>query len=459
MSALAVLFRVVDAGVFALTGLLSYYLRFDDLDLPAAYQAAIFVAGGLAIVVFAAFDVYRVRPGEGMRRELLGIFSGWFGIMVGVVLLMYATKTGASFSRQWFGVWSLLALVALIAVRFVAMGVLRAIHGRGILTRRVAIAGAGTLGQEIARRLSQAPWIGLQAVAFYDDATELQGQVVEGLPVRGDLDRIRNDIRPESYHQVWIALPLRAEERVKHLLEEIAPLNVNVRFVPDIFGFRMLNSSFTEVVGLPVINVTESPLSGIKGAMKWAEDKTLAILILALIWPVMVAVAIGVRASSPGPVIYRQRRGGLDNREIVVWKFRTMTMHDEQADDELPQAKRDDPRVTKFGAFLRRTSLDELPQFINVLMGDMSIVGPRPHPLWLNEFYVDKIPTYFLRSWIKPGITGWAQICGWRGGTEETWKMEMRVAHDLFYIENWSLLFDLYIILMTVFRLRSMEAY
>jgi putative colanic acid biosynthesis UDP-glucose lipid carrier transferase len=258
---------------------------------------------------------------------------------------------------------------------------------------------------------------------------------------------------------VWIALPLRAEERVKRLLEGIAPLNVNVRFVPDIFGFRMLNSSFTEVVGLPVINVTESPLSGIKGAMKWAEDKALAIVILALIWPVMLVVAIGVKMSSPGPVIYHQRRGGLDNREIVVWKFRTMTVHEERGDYELPQAKRNDPRVTKFGAFLRRTSLDELPQFLNVLLGDMSIVGPRSHPLWLNEFYVDKIPTYVLRSWIKPGITGWAQICGWRGGTEETWKMEMRVAHDLFYIENWSLLFDLYIILMTVFWLRSREAY
>jgi len=158
-------------------------------------------------------------------------------------------------------------------------------------------------------------------------------------------------------------------------------------------------------------------------------------------------------------VLFRQRRGGLDNREITVWKFRTMVVHDEKAAGHKPQATKGDPRITPFGAFLRKTSLDELPQFINVLMGDMSVVGPRPHPLWLNDFYAGRIPAYLLRSWIKPGITGWAQVNGWRGETDEDWKMEMRVQHDLYYIEHWSLGLDLYIILMTIFRMRGERVY
>jgi putative colanic acid biosynthesis UDP-glucose lipid carrier transferase len=327
------------------------------------------------------------------------------------------------------------------------------------LSRRIVIAGAGRLGQEIARRFARAPEIGVEVVAYFDDAPELAGAVLEGVPVRGNIDLLQHRLRSERIDQVWIALPLRASDRVATLLRELLPQNVKVRFVPDIFGFQLLNHSFTEVCGLPVVNISESPLSGIKGALKWMEDKIVALLILAVIWPVMIGIAIGIKMGSPGPVIFRQRRGGLDNREIIVWKFRTMTVHDEKDVGDVPQARKNDPRVTRLGAFLRRMSLDELPQFVNVLMGDMSIVGPRPHPLWLNDFHRDKIPRYMLRSWIKPGITGWAQVCGWRGETDELWKMDMRVQHDLYYIENWSLGLDLYIIMLTFFRLRSPRAY
>jgi putative colanic acid biosysnthesis UDP-glucose lipid carrier transferase len=459
MKPFATLLKLLDPFAIALTGLLSYYIRFDTVELETNYQAAILGAFGLSVVVFAAFDVYRWRAEEGLRHSVISLLCGWFGVILGIVVLMYITKTGSAFSRQWLGVWSVLAFAALILARVVVVALLRTAHDRGLFNSRIAVAGAGTLGREVVRRLPHGPGAGLEVMAFFDDASTLHGTTVEGIPVRGDIDAVKTLIRQERFDEVWIALPLRAEDRIKQLLRDLVPLNVKVRFVPAIYDFPLLNQSITEIGGMPVINVTEPPLSGFKGALKWLEDKVVATLILALIWPLLLVLVIGVKLSSPGPVIFRQRRGGLDNHDIVVWKFRTMALHEEKATGNVPQATKNDPRVTRFGAFLRRTSLDELPQLINVLMGDMSIVGPRPHPLWLNEFYHDKIPTYMLRSWIKPGITGWAQISGWRGETDEIWKMEMRVQHDLYYIENWSLGLDLYIIVLTLFRLRSPQAY
>ncbi len=459
MNAFAAALRVVDPFVVAITGLASYYFRFGDLDLPVNYRTAIVAVFAVTIAVFVVMDIYRWRPDEGLRGGLARLVGGWFGIVGALVLLLYATKTGSDFSRQWLAVWCGLAFVALVTVRVLALAALRGLNRRGLLARRVAIAGAGRLGREIARRFKRSPELGINVVAFFDDAPELAGTVQDGVPVRGSIDDIKARARADAVDQVWIALPLRSGDRVARLLGDLLAQNLKVRYVPDIFSFQLLNHSFTEICGFPVVNISESPLSGLKGALKWIEDKTLAIAILAVIWPLMLVIAIGVKLSSPGPVIFRQRRGGLDNREIVVWKFRTMAAHPEVDVDDVPQARKNDPRVTPFGAFLRRTSLDELPQFLNVLRGDMSVVGPRPHPLWLNDYYRDKTPRYMLRSWIKPGITGWAQICGWRGETDQPWKMDIRVQHDLYYIENWSLGFDLYIILMTMFRLHGPQAY
>jgi len=455
MQGLTSALKLVDPFIVALTGIASYYLRFGDLALPVSYMTALLSAFALTLVMFEAFDVYR---GRGMRNSVVNLLTAWLAVFVALVVLMYMTKTGAEFSRQWVGMWTVLAFIVLIAARVGALWLLGVAYTRAGFGRRIVIAGAGVLGREVARRLRESPSAGFNVVAFFDDNPTLRSSDIEGIPVQGTVDQIKDIVRSLPLDQVWIALPLRAEERIKLLLRDLAPMNVEVRFVPDIYGFTLLNHSVKEVSGLPVVNLTESPLTGLKGALKWLEDKVLAILILLVIWPVMLVVALGVKLTSPGPVLFRQRRSGLDNREIVVWKFRTMSV-DQQPMPGLPQARKDDPRVTRFGAFLRRTSLDELPQFINVLLGDMSIVGPRPHAFWLDEFYLDKIPTYLLRSWIKPGITGWAQVCGWRGETDETWKMEMRVQHDLYYIENWSLGLDIYIILLTLFRLRSPQAY
>jgi putative colanic acid biosynthesis UDP-glucose lipid carrier transferase len=453
------LLKVIDPVVIAATGVVSYYVRFDSLDLPPDYLTVLVTALALGVVVLNALDVYRWRPDEGVLRSMRRLFGGWIAVVLIVVLLLFATQTGRIFSRQWLGTWGVAALGAMFFVRVAAVHALKAIYRRNLRVRRIVIAGAGALGKEIAERFARAPQAGFRVIGFFDDDPALAGTTVSGVPVRGTVDDTIAFASSQEVDQVWIALPLRAEPQVRALLGELTPRNVTVRFVPDIFGFQLLNHSFTEVCGFPVVNVTDSPLTGLKGALKWLEDKVVAILVLALIWPLLIAIAIGIKLTSPGPVIFKQRRGGIDNKEIVVWKFRTMTVHDEASVSAVPQARRHDPRVTPFGAFLRRTSLDELPQFINVLLGDMSVVGPRPHPLWLNDFHRERIPRYVLRSWIKPGITGWAQVCGWRGETDEAWTMEMRVQHDLHYIENWSLGFDLYIILMTIFRLRSPQAY
>ena len=310
MNAFAAALKIIDPFVVTFTGLLSYYLRFDNLDLPSNYQTAILVVFALVIVVFATFDVYRWRPDEGLRRGLSRLVGGWLGIVVALVTLLYATKTGSDFSRQWLGVWSVIALIALVVARFLAIVAMRSLHRRGLLGRRIVIAGAGKLGQEIARRFARAPETGVRVVAFFDDAPDLAGSVLEGVPVRGTVDDVKHRIRADDIDQVWIALPMRAGDRVASLLHELLPQNVKVRFVPDIFGFQLLNHSFTEICGLPVVNISESPFSGLKGGLKWLEDKAVAFVILAIIWPVLVVIAIAVKLESPGPAIFRQRRGG-----------------------------------------------------------------------------------------------------------------------------------------------------
>ncbi len=238
---------------------------------------------------------------------------------------------------------------------------------------------------------------------------------------------------------------------MKKVWGDLSTSTADIRFVPDIFGFSLMNHSMTEVAGIPVINLSASPMEGWNRVIKEIEDRLLALLILIAISPIMLAIAIGVKLSSPGPCLFRQLRHGWDGRSIEVWKFRTMTLHSEER-GSVTQATRIDNRVTKFGAFLRRTSLDELPQFMNVLQGRMSIVGPRPHAIEHNEQYKEVIDKYMLRHKVKPGITGWAQINGHRGETDTVEKMEKRVEYDLYYIENWSLWFDLKIIFLTFFK-------
>ena len=254
--------------------------------------------------------------------------------------------------------------------------------------------------------------------------------------------------RAQRIDVIYIALPMASQPRILRLLEELRDTTASIYFVPDIFVSDLIQARVDSLGGLPVVAVCESPFYGFNGVVKRVSDIALSLFILAIISPLMLAIAIGVKLSSRGPILFKQRRYGLDGRKIVVYKFRSMTVAEDG--DLVRQATRNDSRITKFGAFLRRTSLDELPQFINVLQGRMSVVGPRPHAVAHNEIYRKLIRGYMIRHKVRPGITGLAQVMGFRGETETVEKMKARIEHDLQYLRNWSLLLDLQIILKTV---------
>jgi len=444
--------RFMDPLLVTGSGILLYAIQFESLDFPRNY---VFVLTGsflLCLAIFPFFGIYRPYRGASLWAEIQMLASAWVMIFASFVIALFITKTSADFSRLWIGQWAAAGFISLIVFRIILRSGLRFLRRHGFNLRFVAIAGAGDLGRNVAHRLAASPWTGLKVVGFYDDDPHMQRRTFDGVPVRGGLHRLPQELVKLGIDQVWIALPLHHDKQVRSLVSNLSRLPVQVTFVPDIYGVQLLNHSIGETAGLPVIHLMESPLSGAKGLIKIIEDRLLSALILLATAPLMLFIAISVKLSSPGPIFFGQLRGGLHGERIWVWKFRTMK-HQAEPPGKITQAKPGDSRVTTFGAFLRRTSLDELPQFFNVLKGDMSIVGPRPHAVEHDEFYQRQIDAYMLRHHVKPGITGWAQINGWRGETGELEKMEMRVRHDLYYINNWSLWFDLRIIFMTVFMM------
>jgi putative colanic acid biosynthesis UDP-glucose lipid carrier transferase len=315
----------------------------------------------------------------------------------------------------------------------------------------VAIAGSGRLGQDLVKNFHANPWMGIHIAGVYDDEG-LPGEESAGLDLTylGDLDQLIADARSGHFDEVYIALPMTAGQAIRDTIEGLADCSVQVNMVPDLFTFKLVNSRTRDVGGIPVISVYDSPLDESGSLLKRFEDVVVASIILLIVAVPMLLIALAIKLTSRGPVIFYQRRYGLSGDEFWVWKFRTMTVCEDG--DAITQARPGDVRVTRLGAFLRRTSLDELPQFFNVLQGSMSVVGPRPHAVAHNEEYRATISGYMLRHLVKPGITGWAQINGWRGETDTLDKMEQRIEHDLYYIRNWSLRLDLFIIMMTVFK-------
>jgi putative colanic acid biosynthesis UDP-glucose lipid carrier transferase len=319
-----------------------------------------------------------------------------------------------------------LVFFARIALRIT----LRKLRAKGYNQKNIVIIGDDSLGKKVIDTLSQADWAGFHIKAVFTDGKKLSEYV-----------------KNETIDDVWIALPLKEEDKVKQILKELMDTTVNIRLVPDIFGFSLLNHSITEIAGLPVIELTSSPMNTGNSFIKSIEDKLLASLILILISPIMLLVAIGVKMSSSGPVFFRQERVSYNGKSFIMLKFRSMPINVEKNTGPT-WAKAGENRATPFGQFMRKTSIDELPQFINVLKGDMSIAGPRPErPVFVEQFK-DQIPMYIKKHLVKAGITGWAQINGLRGNTS----LEQRITYDLYYIDNWSLWFDLKIIFLTVFK-------
>ncbi len=450
--ALLLVSQVVNPLLVGLVGYLTFYFyllpkpEFDDF--PARYQIAILVGMLLTILILSWFKVYRPWRGIRLRQELWTIFLAWGGAIMVMIIIAFFTKTSTDFSRVWIAGWWITSGILIIALRVAIRLSLRFARSRGYNQRQVVVAGAGSLGQKIVSRIHSAPWVGLEIIGFFDDNEQLQGQVINGIPVAGKLDDMEMYLQKEDIDQVWIALPLRAETRMKQLMKKIlVSTSAEIRFVPDIFEFRLLNFSVSEVVGLPVLNLTDSPMFGIHQLLKAVEDRIIAGLALIILAPIMALIALGVKLSSPGPAFYRQERVSWNGLSFTMLKFRSMPVNAEQSKGA-QWATAGDQRTTLFGHFLRRTSLDELPQLINVIKGEMSIVGPRPErPVFIEEFRTE-IPDYMQKHLVKAGITGWAQVNGWRGDTD----LGTRIKYDLYYIENWSISLDLKIMIMTVFK-------
>jgi putative colanic acid biosynthesis UDP-glucose lipid carrier transferase len=404
------------------------------------------------MLIGQSLRLYRSARGVRLKPQLVRVWTAWFAGVVPVLLfLLFISKQSEEYSRVTVLSWFVLAPFLISVWRITATLGLRELRARGYNTRGAAIIGLTELGEQIALQIQAMPSLGLEVYGFYDDRAEDRCHPVpESLGgYAGSLKDAVDAARSGEIDLIYIAFPLRAEPRINELLRQLSDTTASVYLAADFFAFDLLHARWGSLGGVPTISLHETPFYGVDGWLKRLEDIILGTLILIIIAIPMLIIGICVRLTSKGPALFRQRRYGLNGEVIRVLKFRSMTVTEDG--DEIRQATENDERVTPLGAFLRRTNLDELPQFLNVIEGTMSIVGPRPHAVAHNELYRKKIQGYMLRHKVKPGISGWAQVNGWRGETDTLDKMEKRVEHDLDYIRNWSLLWDLQIIFMTVF--------
>lgn len=418
------------------------------------YQIGSYTAAILFFFVSRQKQLYQSWRSQGMLTEIKHVTNTWLAVLFIVLSLAFALKISENFSRLVIGSWAIACPTFIIGIRVSARLALRYMRSSGHNFRRIVIAGAGAQGQGLANILARNPWMGISIEGFYDNDQKTGSDIhlnnSATVPVIGNLDKLAFDARTGNYDQIYIALPMKNEPEIQKLVRELANCSVQVNYIPDIFTFNLLNSKIRDLGGIPSISLYDSPLDAMGQTLKRLEDLLIGGIILGIILLPMIIIGLIVKLTSPGPALFKQRRYGLAGEEIWVWKFRSMTVCEDGA--RATQATKNDSRITRFGAFIRKTSLDELPQFINVIQGTMSIVGPRPHPIALNEQFRESIDGYMLRHMVKPGITGWAQVNGWRGETDTIEKMEKRVEHDLHYVRNWSLWLDIKIIFLTIFK-------
>lgn len=443
--------RLLDVVVISAVLVFSSVFYLDAFTLQ--YQIALLV---VIVTYFLSAEIsglYHTHKLFSFNQVLRATLSSWLLCIVLSPLIGFFLKISEDYSRVVIGVWFLTTPIVLIGWRLASIDAFKFKQRRE--KKKSIIIGATKAGLSLANELKNNKLLGEEVVGFFDDRpltrlTESLG--IETLPAKklGNVDDALRMAKNRQIKNVYVALPMEASKRIKQICTSFADSNAHVHFVPDLFSFDLMHSRWKNIGGLFVVSVHDTPFRGMNSFTKRIEDLILSALILILISPVMLFVAIGVKLSSPGPIIFKQDRYGLDGHPIKVWKFRSMRSTDNGA--VVKQATKNDPRVTKFGAFIRRTSLDELPQFINVLQGKMSIVGPRPHAVAHNEEYRNKVDKYMLRHHVKPGITGLAQVSGYRGETDTLDKMEKRVEYDLKYIHGWSVWLDIKIIFLTVFK-------
>jgi putative colanic acid biosynthesis UDP-glucose lipid carrier transferase len=418
------------------------------VPLTDAYQALTIIAALLALILLPGTQVSEIRPDTNFWNNSVSVISRCV-LLVGILLILgYATKTSSIYSRKLLFTWMLVTPPLVTLAQTIIQGWILKIRASSNRKKRFVVVGANELGTTIARKIIGNSRFGLSFDGFFDDRSADRLRGADEFELQGHLRDLPNYVRSKSIDLVLITLPLRNIQRVAELLDEIHDTTASVYYVPDIFVFDLIQCRTDDIDGVPVIALCETPFYGTSGLIKRFSDICIAATFLVVTFPILLGIAAAIKLTSPGSIIFKQRRYGLDGREIVVYKFRTMTVSEDEY--VVKQATKDDDRITKIGGILRKYSLDELPQFINVLQGRMSVVGPRPHAVAHNEEYRKLVKGYMIRHKVNPGITGLAQIQGFRGETASIDDMRHRVECDLEYLRNWSLALDLRIILKTV---------
>jgi putative colanic acid biosynthesis UDP-glucose lipid carrier transferase len=402
----------------------------------------------LCLLVFALTFPGRNRFGDTLLGAAVDITLSWITLLSILSLGAYATRSFDLFDPDVLVDWAVATPILQWLATWLGRVVVRRQASNARSLRTAIVVGAGPLGVKVSRALQESRNRGVDFVAYFDDRADERVDPAARPLLKGRLADVSTFVAERGVKEVYMTLPLGSQPRILALLEQLQATTASLYFVPDVFSISIIQGRLQDVNGVPVVGILETPFTGTNQLVKRLSDIVLSTVILLLVSPILVAVAIGVKLSSRGPVIFKQRRNGLDGEEIVVFKFRSMTTQEDGS--LIRQATRNDPRVTPFGAFIRKTSLDELPQFFNVLQGQMSIVGPRPHAVVHNKEYRQIIKAYMVRHKVKPGITGWAQVNGQRGETDTVEKMRSRVEYDLEYLRNWSLALDLRIIAGTV---------
>lgn len=446
-----------DANFYRLFDIFALFIAFQcsalfySFELTPIYMVSVLTVALSFLYCAEIFSAYRSWRAGKFRTMVLCAWGALLCAFVFLFSISFAFKFTESLSRIGLGLWFLLSIVYLYAWRLGVNVFKRNRRKLGLNLRNVAIVGATESAANLYNEITKNDELGFKFLGFFDDRKPerlFENSIKHD--VAGQIQNAVDAARRGEIDLLFIALPMKADKRIAYILRQLGDTTVDVHIIPDFLMSNLIHARIEHVGDVDTLSVFESPFIGAREFMKRTEDIIVAFIILVLISPILAGIALAVRLTSKGPVIFKQDRYGLDGRRIKVWKFRSMSVTENNS--VVTQATKNDARITPLGSFLRRTSLDELPQFINVLTGDMSIVGPRPHAVAHNEEYRKKVEFYMLRHKTKPGITGWAQINGWRGETDTLNKMEKRVEYDLYYIKHWSLWLDVKIIFLTIFK-------
>lgn len=449
---LSVLARIIDIAMVMAGALIAVALHdgrgmwLDDLQRTMMLFDCV-----LVVVFFPAFGIYQSWRGKRLVGLMGRVAFAWLVVELLGILMSFGFHHSGELSRLWLGGWAVVTIALLAASKACVHAVLRHLRREGYNHKPVAIVGGTPATRRLIAQMRARPDAGFNPVCVYDEHAAVNDVALDDVYIERHFDALERLVRSRAIRELWLALPISEERQIHRIVTVFRHDFVNIRFIPDVRSLSFFNQEVVELLGVPAINLAASPITDVRVLPKFVFDRLFALSALTMLAPLMLAIAALIKLTSPGPVFFRQKRKGIDGHEFRIYKFRSMKVHEETA-GRITQATKHDARVTPVGRFLRRTSLDELPQFINVLKGEMSVVGPRPHALEHDDIYKDLVKGYMFRYRIKPGITGWAQINGFRGETDRVEKMMGRVKLDLYYMQNWSFWLDIKIVAMTLWK-------